>query len=132
VRAQATFRLFGADGLTAGAVTERLAIEPSREFERGDPVGNGSSDRRSSSAWLLAGDDDVAEGSELAPQLGTLLGTLQPKTDLLWDLVGEGYRASWFCFVACRSAEHAVRIDRALLARLLFMPGDLVLDVRGD
>jgi hypothetical protein len=131
MRTQVTFRLFGRDHLAASEVTDRLGISPSRCFEIGEPLTPGSAETRTSSGWLLSSGDDIDEG-ELAPRIEKLLGVLEPKTDELWDLVGEGYRASWFCFVASTTTEHATRLDRALLARLLFMPGALLFDACGD
>jgi hypothetical protein len=131
MRTQVTFRLFGRDHLSASTVTDRLGISPSRSFEIGEPLTPGSSEIRSSSGWLLSSSDDIDEG-DLGPRIEKLLSVLEPKSDALWDLVGEGYRASWYCFVASATTERATRVDRALLARLLFMPGDLLLDACGD
>jgi hypothetical protein len=47
----------------------------------------------------------------------------------LWDVVGVGYHADWFCPVA--SHGHRAR-GRRLLRRLLTLPGEELLDVCGD
>ncbi len=57
---------------------------------------------------------------------------LEPVATPLWELVGAGYEANWYCWVASRAAEHAVKLDRVVLQRLLALPGDLWLDVCGD
>ena len=128
----ATFRLFGGEGLTAGAVTSRLGIQPSKSFEAGTPMNPRSPKLRDSSAWLLQSSSEIEVGVELEEQLGRLLTILEPHADALWDLVRQGYRANWFCYVASNPAEHAVELNRELLGRLVHLPGDLWLDVCGD
>jgi Domain of unknown function (DUF4279) len=129
VETGATFRLFGDDAaLTAAAVTARLGIEPSRAYEAGEPRGK-HQEPRDSSSWQLG--TDIAAGVELDAQLATLLAQLEPVSAQLWDLVNEGYEPNWFCFIASNTTEHAVELDRNLLARLTALPGDLWLDVCG-
>jgi hypothetical protein len=132
VRTTATFRLFGGDGLTAEAVTSYLSIEPSRSFEAGTPLSADSLNLRDSSGWLLSSSDSIEAGIELAEQLERLLDQLEPLEAELWELVKQGYRANWFCYVASHAAEHAAELDRELLTRLLRLPGDLWLDVDGE
>ena len=57
---------------------------------------------------------------------------LEPVGSDLWDLTRDGYEANWLCYVGSNPAEHAVELDRALLTRLLELPGDLWLDACGD
>jgi hypothetical protein len=132
VETRATFRLFGDGGLTAAAVTRRLGIQPSRALEAGDRVGRHSNATRASSAWLLSSAHGIEAGTELAEQLHRLLAVLEPVTAALWDLVGAGYEANWFCYVASHITEHATELDRQTMQRLLALPGDLWLDVCGD
>jgi Domain of unknown function (DUF4279) len=132
VQTTATFRLFGDGGLTAEAVTSRLGIQPSKSFEAGTPMNPRSPKLRDSSAWLLQSSSEIEAGVELEDQLARLLTILEPHADALWDLVRQGYRANWFCYVASNPAEHAVELNRELLGRLVHLPGDLWLDVCGD
>jgi hypothetical protein len=128
----ASFRLFGDQGLTAEAVTSRLAITPTTAAEAGEPVSPRAKARRDSSLWLLRSAPEIEEHVELAEQLERLLDQLLPAKAALWDLVHEGYQANWFAYVASNPTEHAVELDRSLLARLLELPGDLWIDACGD
>jgi len=129
----ATFRLFGREeGLTAGAVTERLGIQPSEAFEAGTPIGKRSTSLRKASGWLLRTSPSIEEGVELPEQLERLLDILAPLQPALWQLVELGYDANWFCYLASNPAEHAAELDRELLTRLLDLPGDLWIDACGD
>jgi hypothetical protein len=132
VQTAATFRLFGHARLTAAAVTRRLAIQPTRALEAGDPVSSRSARTRDSSAWLLSSSPGIEDDTELTEHLHRLLANLEPVTALLWELVHEGYEANWFCYIASHAAEHAAELDRPTLQRLLALPGDLWLDVCGD
>jgi hypothetical protein len=127
----ATFRLFGAAGRTAAAVTDRLGIQPTRAYEAGDPVNSRSESTRVSSLWRLSSSAGF-EGTELAEHLHGLLAVLEPVAAPLWELVRDGYEANWFCYIASHPAEHAAELDRSTLQRLLGLPGDLWLDVCGD
>jgi hypothetical protein len=128
MRTSASFRLFGDADRPAAAVTERLGIVPSSSFEVGEPMGRGSSTARVHSGWLLS-TGDVVDGVELGTQLDALLTQLEPRTQELWRLEEAGYTANWFCYVGSDPTEHAVELDRRLLARLLALPGELWLDV---
>jgi hypothetical protein len=132
VETSATFRLFGDARLTAGAVTRRLGIQPTRALEAGDRVGRRPGATRDSSAWLLTSSPGIEAGTGLAGQLHRLLAVLEPVAVPLWDLVRDGYEANWFCYIASHATEHAVELDRQTLQRLLALPGDLWLDVTGD
>jgi hypothetical protein len=130
VRTGATFRLSsGRDGGSA-FVTRLLRIEPTDAFEAGDQVGRVPGNVRRESLWLLS--SGLPSGREIADHLGWLLDRLEPKAEVLWELVGQGYTADWFCLAASEATEHAVELDRALLGRLLTLPGTLLLDVMGD
>jgi hypothetical protein len=132
VETTATFRLFGDATLTAAAVSRQLGIQPTRWHEAGDRVSPRSHATSDYSAWLLCSSSDIEAGTELTEQLHRLLGVLEPVTGQLWDLVHAGYKASWFCFIASHSTEHAAELDRQTLQRLLALPGDLWLDTCGD
>ena len=129
MRTGATFRLFGDDRLTAADVTARLGLAPTSDHEAGSRKGPRSPVRTSSGWFLSTGTDD---GVELSAQLQALLDELEPLTSVLWDLVSMGYEANWFCYVGSHATEHAAELDRALLARLARLPGDLWLDIYGD
>jgi Domain of unknown function (DUF4279) len=132
VQTRATFRLSGHAGLTAAAITRRLAIQPTRAFEEGDPVSSRSASTRKSSLWLLSSSPQIEDGTELTGHLHRLLAILEPVTAPLWDLVNEGCEANWYCWIASHATEHAAELDRPTLQRLLALPGDLWLDVCGD
>jgi len=119
----AAFRLEGSR--SAAAATARLGLVPTEAVEVGGPG------LRTHSLWLLS-TGAASEPRELGDQLDRLLTVLEPVTRELFELVDAGYHASWFCFVASHATEHAVELDRALLSRLLALPGDLLLDVCGD
>ena len=127
-----SFRLFGRQGLTARAVTGRLGITPTTCAEAGDLIQPGSWKPRDSSLWLLRDTGDAGSPIELSERLERLLDRLLPVETALWDLVDQGYRANWSCYVASNPAEGAVELDRSLLARLLRLPGDLWIDACGD
>lgn len=110
-------------------MTRLLGLEPSHASEIGDRVGRTGAVRHMS-LWSLS--SGLASDSELADHLGWLLDRLEPKTDVLWLLVRQGYVADWFCLAASQATEHAVELDRQLLRRLLALPGDLLLDVMGE
>jgi hypothetical protein len=107
-----------------------LGVEPTCAFEVGDQVGRTSGNTRRSSLWSLS--SNLSPDSELAEHLSWLLDRLEPKSDLLWLLVNQGYVADWFCLAASEATEHAVELGRPLLRRLLTVPGDLLLDVMGE
>jgi Domain of unknown function (DUF4279) len=132
VETRATFRLSGDARLTAAAVTRRLAIQPTRAFEAGDPVSSHSARTRDTSIWLLSSSPGIEAGTELTEHLHRLLAVLEPVTVALWELVHAGYEANWFCYIASHATEHAAELDRPTLQRLLALPGDLWLDVCGD
>jgi Domain of unknown function (DUF4279) len=117
VETQATFRLFGAAGMTAAAVTRRLGIQPTRAFEADDRVSKRSASVRDSSLWLLASSPAIETGTEIAEQLHRLLGILEPATEALWEVARSGYEANWFCFVASHATEHAAELDRQTMQR---------------
>lgn len=131
VETLASFRLFGASGLSARAITERLSVSPSNSYEAGDPISTRSDSVRDSSAWLLRSSEQTESGVELEIQLERLLAILEPLAGELHDLVADGYEANWFCYVASEPTEHAVELPRQLLRRLIALPGDLWLDVCG-
>jgi hypothetical protein len=129
VRSAATYRIFGAPGLTAAEVTRRLGIRPTTTAEAGTPLGRRTSAVRAESLWCLS---TSTADTEPAVHLRQVLDVLEPRKAELWELAEAGYRAGWFCLVASHAAEHAVELDRGLLARLLSLPGELLLDVCGD
>jgi Domain of unknown function (DUF4279) len=132
VQTKATFRLGGRDAaLTAAAVTERLGLQPSQALEAGTSARR-SPHTRDYSLWLLSSSQQIERDVGLGEQLGRLLAVLEPVTTPLWELVGAGYEANWYCFVASSATEHAVELDRKVLQRLMALPGDLWLDVCGD
>jgi hypothetical protein len=131
VKTTASFRLIGSSGLTAKAVTEGLSLAPSRSYEAGDAVTPGSSEVRKSSIWVLKSSERIEDGVELATQLERLLTLLEPRAARIQNLVNDGYRANWLCYVESHPVEHSVELNRDLLARLTALPGDLWLDVGG-
>lgn len=132
VRTMVTFRLVGESGGSASAVTARLGIEPTCSAEAGDPVGRGRSGHvREQSYWSLRSSSSP-EAVELGESLRRVLDQVEPLAPLLWELAGRGYWANWFCYVGSHATEHAVELDRAVLARLLTLPGELWLDVHDD
>lgn len=132
VETRATFRLCGRAGLTAAMVTRRLGIQPTGAHEVGDPVSSRSEHTRDFSLWRLTSSPQIEAGPEIAEHLHRLLAILEPVTMPLWELINEGYEANWYCWIASHATEHAAEIDRALLQRLLALPGDLWLDLCGD
>ncbi|WP_018685468.1 DUF4279 domain-containing protein [Actinokineospora enzanensis] len=125
MRTEATYRLVG--GGSARAVTEMLGLEPTIAAEVGDRRGRSTV---SVPYWFLS--SGLPTDAELADHLDWLLDRLEPRQAELWRLVEAGYTADWFCLAASHATEHAVELDRALLARLLAVPGDLLIDVTGD
>jgi hypothetical protein len=125
----ATFRLFRDDGGSAAGITRRLGLTPSTATEPGQRPAPRSRPA-SGASWQLS--STAPESGELAGHLTWLLDRLEPARVQLWQLTEEGYQADWFCLAASHATEHAVELDRTLLARLLRLPGDLLIDVMGD
>ncbi|WP_326564993.1 DUF4279 domain-containing protein [Amycolatopsis rhabdoformis] len=130
VQTSATFRLGGDRGASARAVTDLLELAPTFAAEAGERVGRRSSAVRATALWSLT--SPVGDEAELSDHLTWLLDRLEPKTGELWQLADRGYSADWFCAAASHAAEHAVELDRALLVRLVALPGPLLIDVAGD
>ncbi len=132
VLTKATFRLGGPHAaLTAAAVTQRLGLQPTQAFEAGTSARR-SPHTREYSLWLLSSSAQIEHNVDLSEQLRRLLAFLEPVATPLWELIGAGYEANWYCWVASHATEHAVELDRKVLQRLLALPGDLWLDVCGD
>jgi hypothetical protein len=129
MRTGATFRVFGEGDLTAAAVTSRLGLVPTEEWEAGSQRGP-RSPVRPGSGWFLK--TELLDDAELSQQLEDLLDRLEPVAPELWELVEAGYQANWFCYVGSHASEHAMELDRELLSRLLRLPGDLWLDIYED
>jgi Domain of unknown function (DUF4279) len=132
VRTTAAFRLSGDAGLTAATATARLGIRPTRAAEAGEPISSRSSRTRDTSLWLLESSPRSETGTELTEHLHRLLDILEPVTAGMWELVRDGYQATWPCYLASHATEHSAVLDRGTLRRLLALPGDLWLDVCGD
>lgn len=129
----ATFRLTGGSGCSAARVSQRLGLTPSYRVEAGCPLDNGPPPRRAAtSVWGLSSARQPREGVELAAALACVLDFLEPVAGVVWELVGEGYWANWFCYLGSATTDPAVALDRATLARLLALPGELWLDVYPD
>ena len=102
------FRLSGDHGGSAESATRLLDLEPSHAFEVGDRAGRSSTTVRRTSLWLLS--SDLPPDGELADHLHRLLDRLEPKAAALWQLVGQGYVADWFCLAASQATEHAIEL----------------------
>jgi hypothetical protein len=128
----ATYRISGTTaGLTAGRVTETLGLSPSKSWELGDrPMPR--SPISPESRWFLSSSNEPEPDVELSTQFERVLASLAPRRKELWQLVEDGYRMDWFCYVGSHALEHAVRMDRRLLEQLLEVPGEVLLDVCGD
>ena len=48
------------------------------------------------------------------------------------EVVRGVYQANWLCYIASHATERAAELDRQTMQRVLALPGDLWLDVRGD
>lgn len=119
-------------GRTGAEVSARVGVAASRVSEAGDEVSSRSTGVRERALWVLSSAQEPQDGVELAESLQVVLTHLEPVASLLWKLVREGYEADWFCLVGSHACEHAVELDRDLLARLLTLPGQLLLDVYAD
>jgi len=82
--------------------------------------------------WSLGSAADAEYGVELGTALTVPLERLEPLADRLWDLHAGGHWIDWFCFVESHATEHAAKLSRSVLVRLLALPGDLLLDVYPD
>ena len=116
--------------MSAALVTERLGIKPTTAIEARNRLG------RPESIWILSTRPEVHDeqelGSQLVPQLASLLAQLEPHAEVLRELTDMGYRATWECRAESRVSHAVLDLDRQLLARLLALPGDFRLDVRAD
>ena len=128
----ATFRLSCPPGRTGAGVSARLGVAASRVSEAGAEASRRSPRVSERALWVLASAEEPQDGVELAESLQAVLTHLEPVATLLWELARDGYEADWICFVGSHACEHAVELDRDLLARLLTLPGQLLLDVYAD
>jgi Domain of unknown function (DUF4279) len=131
MRTRAAFRLTGDSGaMSAALVTQRLGIKPTTAIEARNRLG------RQESIWILSTHPDVHDepelGSQVVPQLASLLAILEPHSEVLRELTDMGYRATWECRIESQARHAVLDLDRQLMARLLALPGDFRLDVRGD
>jgi hypothetical protein len=106
VRSRAAFRLFGDSGaLSAALVTRKLGIKPTTAIEARNRLG------RPEAIWTLSTrpqvHDEVELSGQLARQLVSLLGVLEPSADVLRELTDMGYRANWECWVSSQATNHA-------------------------
>ncbi len=132
----ATLRVEGPDGTPASHITDALGLVPDPGPAGRRPASDDGSrpvsSRSSTGVWLLGSAPSPEEGVELAESLRVLLDRVEPVADRLWALAAGGYMISWFCYLGSRALEHAAILDRAVLTRLLTLPGDLWLDVYPD
>lgn len=98
-RAGASFRLFD-DTLNPHVISKLLGLQPSEAGSKGDVQ---KPPRRKSSApirwrtgtWILRG--RLADSATLDAHLKDILVRLEPNAKAIQDLVGQGYRADFFC-----------------------------------
>lgn len=130
----ATLRVQSPDGQPSDDITDAIGLSPDpRPPARLQAGTDGSGPVRSSTgAWLLSSAPSPEEGVELAESLRILLDQIEPVADRLWTLAADGYTITWRCYLGSRALEHDAILDRAVLARLLTLPGDLWLDVYPD
>ena len=128
----ATFRLSCPPGRAGAEVSARLGVAASRVSEAGAEVSSRSPGVWERALWVLSSAEEPQDSVDLAESLQVVLTRLEPVASLLWELAREGYEADWFCYVGSYACEHAVELDRDLLARLLRLPGQLLLDVYAD
>ena len=131
MRTRAAFRLTGDSGvMSAALVTHRLGIKPTTAIEARNRLG------RPESIWILSTPQEVHDepdlGSQVVPQLASLLALLEPHSEVLRELTDMGYRATWECRVESRARHAVLDLDRQLMERLLALPGDFRLDVSAD
>ena len=124
----ATLRIYSELG-SADDVTARLGLAPSSSHRPGERRGARQGASRRTTGWSLC--TEMREPSELAEHLIELLDRVEQLVNPLADLVADGYRMDWFCFVESRAMEHAVELDQQLLARLAALPGPLLIDIYG-
>jgi hypothetical protein len=129
VKTTASFGLFGSAGLTAGAVTNALTVQPSRSHESGEAWAMGKPS--DTSVWILQSSDGLEDGVDLATQIERLLAVLEPVTSKIWALIELGHWAKWSCYVGLAAGEYAAELERPILTRMLLLPGELWLEV-GD
>jgi len=123
----------GADDLTALRISETTRIRPTYAHEVGGVVGNGTTGRRAAEmTWQVSWPEKAPREVELAAAIDVVADRLLPVREVLWDLVGRGYVANWFCFIETSGLEHAVELERRSFEKLLTLPGGLWLDVYPD
>jgi hypothetical protein len=119
------------DGTLTATVTDRLKLEASKSFERGDLVSPSRSDkRRTRSIWILRSSESPEDDVELGESLNKLLDLVEPVAAELHQLAAEGYAVAWPCLLASHTAEHMATVSHSTLARLAVLPGDLLIDVQ--
>jgi hypothetical protein len=122
----ATLRIRSDDG-SARHVTQLLGIEPDSAVEIGDVLGSVSPRPATHAMWAL---DSPIDERPLNVHLAALCERVAPVAELLEQLVVEGYRMDWFCFVSSQS-QGSVELDHRLLRTLARFPVDLTLDLYG-
>jgi hypothetical protein len=129
VRTLATYLIHGDDGsLTAAQVTRELGLVPTFSVECGERRREHGL-RAATSVWRLASSAGPETGVELSTSIARVLTLLEPVRPALWELSHAGYEFVWFCYLGSYGTEHAAELGRELLARILALPGDLLLDV---
>lgn len=133
MRTMTTYCLTGGDTHDTADLTARLCITPTDAFDGGDNFGRVHPIVRSHALWELSSSSGPEDGVELADQFRRVLALLEPRRELLWELVDkDGWRADWFCYLGSHATEHAAELDRDTLNRLLRLPGEIFLDVYED
>ena len=124
---QASFRIYSQTH-TAAEVTLRLGLTPSRSHEAGDQIRSRNPVPRywDGSMWSLSSRRDQSE--PLEQHLAEVLDQLAGKEGVLTELAAS-YEMDWFCLVGAEGSQGSVELSRAVLARLVTLPGDLILDL---
>ncbi len=112
--------------LSAQHVTAVLGIEPTRSFERGDPIAAGLT--REHSGWTLEG-PPPDDGDDLEARLLHLVGLVRGNVGALNELSSEGYDMTWWCYISEADGQGGVSLSRATLRELADLPIDVNCDI---
>jgi hypothetical protein len=126
VETGATLRIRTESG-SARYVTQLLGIEADNAIEIGDVRRSVSPQPATHAVWML---DSPIDERPLDVHLAALCERVAPVAELLDQLVVEGYRMDWFCFVSSQS-QGSVQLDHRLMRTLARFPVDLTLDLYG-
>ncbi|WJK33116.1 DUF4279 domain-containing protein [Solwaraspora sp. WMMA2065] len=116
-RSRLTF-IIQSEALAGDEISQRMALQPTRVVEKGDPVSGSSPDRgqRRYTTWELA--SGLQDGVEPAVHLEALLPLVHLRVSALRQIQATGATAFWSCFVTAKPTGSMLWFEPEVLSRL--------------